>query len=63
MKLYGFANFVEQQLVPYEYAIVLVWLLYKPLCGYYSRGFYGMTGIDKLRYVFQTCKYIKLHAQ
>ena len=26
MKLYGFANFAEQHLVPYEYAIILVYL-------------------------------------
>ena len=50
MKLYGFANFVEQHLVLYEYASISL-LLWKPLCGYYSRGFYCMMGIDKLRYV------------
>ena len=56
MKLYGFANFVEQHFVPYKYAsisLVIIeasmWLLWKPLCGYHRRRFNCMTGIDKLR--------------
>ena len=28
--------------------LVLVWLLQKPLCGYYRRGFNCLTGIDKI---------------
>ena len=49
MKLYGFANFIEQHLVPYEYAginLVIIevskWL--------YRGGFYCMTVINNLRY-------------
>ena len=46
MKLYGFDNFVEQHLVPYEYAGINLeaskWLLCRG-------GFYGMTVINKLR--------------
>ena len=43
MKLYGFANIVEQQFMSYEYARLLL----KPLCGYYSEGLYYMMAIDK----------------
>ena len=50
MKMYGFANFVEQHLVPYEYASISL-VVIEASCGYYSRGFYCMTGIDKLRYL------------
>ena len=49
MKLYGFANFIQQHLVLCEYASISLiiieasmWLLYK--------GFNCMMGIDKLRY-------------
>ena len=33
--------------------LALVWLLWKPLCGYYRRGFYCMMVIDKSRYMSQ----------
>ena len=32
--------------------LVLVWLLQKPLCGYYRSGFNYMMGIDKLCYTY-----------
>ena len=48
MKLYGFANFVEQYLVPYEYASISLvvieasmWLLFK--------------GIDCMRMIGKLC--------
>ena len=47
MKLYGFANFVEQHLEPYRYASLVV---IEALCGYYNRGFYCMMVINKLCY-------------
>ena len=47
MKLYGFVNFAEQHIVPYEYASISLAVIVA-LCGYYSWGFYCMTVIDKL---------------
>ena len=50
MKLYGFANFVEQNLVPYEYtsiSLVVIEASMRLLCS--RRGFNYMTGIDKLQ--------------
>ena len=49
MKLYGFANFVEQHLVPYEYAGISL-VAIEALSGYYRGGFYCMTVINKWHY-------------
>ena len=47
MKLYGFANFVEQHLVFYEYAGIS-WDVIEASSGYYREGFYCMTMINNL---------------
>ena len=44
MKLYGFANFVEQHLVPYEYGSISLVVIEASIW----RAFYCMKGIDKL---------------
>ena len=58
MKLYGFTYFVEQQLVPYEYAstsLVVIeasmWLLQK--------GIFSMMVIDKSRYIYLHCIHLQ----
>ena len=38
--------------------LVWVWLLQKPLCSYYCRGFYYMTMNDKLRYASTVAIYV-----
>ena len=49
MKLFGFANFVEQHLVPYEYPGISLVVI--EAFSYHRRGFYCMMVINKLHYV------------
>ena len=48
MKLYDFANFVEQHLVPYEYTSMGLVVIEASMWLLYSRGFYCMKVIDNL---------------